>query len=172
MYKSCTIQKKTILVLGMIIFLLYPNVVRGDQWVMYSGIGGKSYYDKDSITKTSESTVTVWTQVFPSQEWIDLRRKMLIEHDKMLKEEGRKDPFKKRKVDDDVVYKLKSLIEINCEEGSYRHLKMMLFNKSGQIIWSKRYNRKSIASEGIRRFEPNTMGYYFYDDVCSEEIKR
>ena len=148
--------------------------VRGEGWIFYSNLGGMSYYHKDSIIKISDNTVTVWTQVFPSQELIDLYRNMRIEYEKMLKEEGKKNLSKRRVVKDDVVYNLKSIIEINCETGSYRYLKKIMFNKSDEVIWSSDDNIKSRDNllETTYQFQPNTQGFYFYMKVCNEGLKR
>jgi hypothetical protein len=170
MSKLLTLQKKTILVMMILMVSLFSKDVYGGKWVFYSDLGGKSYYDKDSIKKISDNTVTVWTKTFPSQEWIDLRRNMIIEYDKLLKEQGRKDPFTRRKVKDDKVSYEKTFMEINCETGSYRYLKMITYNKSNEIIWSSEDNKKSTVSEDVRQFEPNTPGYYFYEKVCREGV--
>jgi len=172
MYQLITIQKKIIYVLLILMVSLFSNDAYGGKWVFYSNLSGKSYYDKDSIKKISDNTVTLWTKTFPSQEWIDLHRNMRIEYDKLLKEQGRKDPFKRRTVKDDEVSYEKTFMEINCETGSYRYLKMITYNKSSEIIWSSEDNKKSTISEDVLRFEPSTSGYYFYKMVCNERTKK
>ena len=145
MNKLLTIQKKIILVLVVLMVSLFSNIAYGGKWVFYSNLGGKSYYDKDSIKKISDNTVTVWTKTFPSQEWIDLRRNMIIEYDKLLKEQGRKDPFKRRTVKDEVVSYQKDFMEINCETGSYRYLKMTTYNKRDEIICRQRITENRLS---------------------------
>jgi hypothetical protein len=106
--------------------------------------------------------------VFPSQEWLDLLKNMRTEHNRLLKEEGREAPYKKRKVNDDVVFYQKTLVEVNCKTGSYRPLKMITYNKSDIIIWSSDDEKKTKddLSKSVNKFEPNTPGYIFYTEVC------
>jgi hypothetical protein len=141
---------------------------RGENWIFYSNLSGKGFYDKDSIKKISKNSITVWTKVFPSQEWLDLRKNMRTEYNRLLKEEGGEDPHTKRKVNDDEVFYQKTLVEVNCKTGSYRYLKMITYNKSDVIIWSSDDEKKTKddLSKSVNKFEPNTPGYRFYTEVC------
>jgi hypothetical protein len=160
---------KIFLSIFIILLFVFPNNLQGENWIFYSDIGGMGYYDKDSIIILTDNTVTVWTKLLPTQKMINLHRGVRDYTNELIKG-GKKYPFKRRQVTDDELSYQKTLTEINCDSGSYKYLKMMFYNKSDEIIYSSDDNKKAQNDpmDKVRYFEPDTPGYKFYSEVCSE----
>jgi hypothetical protein len=153
--------------------LISPDKVKGENWILYSNLSGENYYDRDSINNLPDNIVTVWSKVIPSQEWVDLFHNAKIEYEKMLKKEGKKDPFKKRKVKDDELSYQKTLTKIDCILGSYKYIKMIQYNKSGEIIFSTDDNPNNLDDtyRNFYDFAADTPGYKLFRDMCSYSLK-
>jgi len=158
-------------IICLVIFLIFANYAWASEWIFYSDLGGRSFYDKDSIKSISTKTLTVWTKLLPAQTNIDMYREMRDDTKKLIKEG--KYPFKRRQVDDDELSYQKVLMEINCNSGSYKYLKFIQYNKSDEIIYSSDDNNKekNDPMNEVRYFNPETPGYKFYSEVCNYKIK-
>ena len=164
---------KIYLSIVLMIFLMFSFELKAEKWIFYSDLGGKGFYDKDSIKSVSGKTITVWTKLLPTQEAIDANR-YLTDSTKKLTKEG-KYPFKIRQVNDDELSYQKTLDEISCDSGSYKYLKFIFYNKSDEIIYSSDDDDKKVKNHPMNKvhyFSPGTPGYKFYEEVCSYKFDR
>ncbi len=154
-------------------FLMFSFELKAENWIFYSDLGGKGFYDKDSIKSVSGKTITVWTKLLPTQEAIDANR-YLTDSKKKLTKEG-KYPFKIRQVNDDELSYQKTFDEISCDSGSYKYLKFIFYNKSDEIIYSSDDDDKKVKNHPMNKvhyFSPGTPGYKFYEEICSYKFDR
>ncbi len=156
--------------LFLMVLFMYPNELKAENWIFFSDIDGKGFYDKDSIKSVSGKTITVWTKVLPTQNEIDVHR-YVRDDTKKLKKEGNY-PFKIRQIKDDELAYHKTLMEISCNSGSYKYFKFVSYNKSDEIIFSSDDDKKGQGNfrDEVHYFAPGTPGYNFYEEVCSHKF--
>ena len=155
----------------LIVLFLFSNEIKAENWIFYSDIEGKGFYDKDSIKNISDKTITVWTKILPTKKGIDEYRDTRNDENELIK--TGKYHLKRRKVNDDKLSYQKSLIKINCDSGSYKCLKFIFYNKSNEIIYSSDddKNVQNDPRNKVHYFKPDAPGYKFYNGVCSHIVK-
>lgn len=139
----CLFNKITII----IICAMFSNIAMAEDWRIYDTYGtnesrGASYFDKDSIKRTSKK-VTVWIQNFlPDKIKYELKEQANIsdaDHDKRL-------------------------VEFECKRGMSRFLSIEYYNKDGENI-------KHIETMEWVPLIPGTISKKLYDILCSSSPK-